>query len=277
MPAFRFRHVPDAVLRAAGLRRNKAAQALALLDDRDRQLEDYLSALPTPPSAASSVVSETAFGQAAAVGTAATFAKGDHTHGTPTNPVSLATSVVSETSFGQAAAVGTSGSVAKADHTHGTPAAPAAVRNFYCEIGRTTVQSVADGGDWPVGFNVTDSTSTVDLRVGSDIVINATGRWLVWVSVKWAALNAASATGGYRSTHIVVNGVAKVDQHTSSPEAAQGGAVAESHNFARALYLTAGDAVRVDVRQQHSVSPGARDLLGGDAISPILGVKLLDP
>lgn len=33
------------------------------------------------------VTSETSFGQAAAAGSAATFSKGDHTHGTPANPV----------------------------------------------------------------------------------------------------------------------------------------------------------------------------------------------
>lgn len=39
---------------------------------------------------------------------------------------SFDTSVVSETSFGQAAAVGTSTKMARADHTHGTPANPLA-------------------------------------------------------------------------------------------------------------------------------------------------------
>lgn len=36
---------------------------------------------------ASSVVTETAFGQSSAVGVATTAARGDHTHGTPTNPI----------------------------------------------------------------------------------------------------------------------------------------------------------------------------------------------
>ncbi|MFP5376117.1 MAG: hypothetical protein ACLGIO_04950 [Acidimicrobiia bacterium] len=42
--AFRFRHVPDAVLQEAGLAPSDPAVAkvLALLDDRDRQLEDFL-------------------------------------------------------------------------------------------------------------------------------------------------------------------------------------------------------------------------------------------
>ena len=72
---------------------------------------------------ASTVVSETSFGQSAAVGTSTDYARGDHTHGSPTLP--LASTVVSETSYGQASIVGTSTSVARADHSHGTPAVPA--------------------------------------------------------------------------------------------------------------------------------------------------------
>lgn len=72
---------------------------------------------------ASSVVSETSFGQSPVVGTSTDYARGDHSHGTPTVP--LASTVVSETTFGQSSAVGTSTNVARADHTHGTPAVPA--------------------------------------------------------------------------------------------------------------------------------------------------------
>jgi hypothetical protein len=72
---------------------------------------------------ASSVVSETSFGLSPVVGTSTDYARGDHSHGSPTIP--LASSVVTETSFGQSSAVGTSTSVARADHTHGTPAVPA--------------------------------------------------------------------------------------------------------------------------------------------------------
>ena len=269
MGLFRFRHDQHA-LEAA----KKAEAKLSMKSDRDRQLEDHLSSLPAPPSGSSTVVAETAFGQGSAAGSAATFSKGDHTHGTPAAPSipSASSTVVSETSYGQAAAAGSAGTFSKGDHTHGTPAA---VRNVYCEIGRNAVQSVANNTDSLVGFNVTDSTSTVDLRSGADIVIQESGRYLVWVSGKWAALNSAGGFGGYRSYHILINGVVKVDVHTSSPET--GLSVAEGQTFARGLYLTAGDTVRVSVVQTHNGAPGARDLLGGDAISPILGVKLLDP
>lgn len=42
--------------------------------------------VPSVPSAASSVVSETSFGQSAATGTATAYAREDHTHGTPAVP-----------------------------------------------------------------------------------------------------------------------------------------------------------------------------------------------
>lgn len=42
--------------------------------------------------------------------------------GTSSGSISMATSVVSETSFGQSPAVGTSARAAREDHTHGTPA-----------------------------------------------------------------------------------------------------------------------------------------------------------
>jgi hypothetical protein len=44
------------------------------------------SAPPTPPSAATTVVTETSYGQSSAVGTATTFAREDHSHGTPALP-----------------------------------------------------------------------------------------------------------------------------------------------------------------------------------------------
>lgn len=80
--------------------------------------------VPTVPSAASTVVSETAYGQSPVVGTSTSYARADHTHGTPT-ALTPAASVVTETSFGQSSVVGTSTAYARADHSHGTPTVPA--------------------------------------------------------------------------------------------------------------------------------------------------------
>lgn len=74
------------------------------------------------------VVTETAFGQAADAGTDLEYSRGDHTHGTPPAPDPVpdpADAVVAGTSYGLAPVVGTSLEYAREDHSHGTPAAAA--------------------------------------------------------------------------------------------------------------------------------------------------------
>ena len=97
-----------------------------------------------------SVTSQTTYGATSGSGSATTYSRSDHTHGTPsltnTTPQALAIggagavgtgtaparddhthampsfgSVTSQTSFGASSANGTSTSVSRADHTHGTP------------------------------------------------------------------------------------------------------------------------------------------------------------
>jgi hypothetical protein len=69
------------------------------------------------------VVSETAFGQAAAAGAATAYSRGDHTHGTPAAPTvpAAASTVVAETGYGQATAVGIASTYSREDHSHGSP------------------------------------------------------------------------------------------------------------------------------------------------------------
>lgn len=76
--------------------------------------------LPAIPGAASSVVAETAYGQAQAVGTATTYAREDHTHGSPTLASSAPPTVLA---IGQAAATGTGTAPARSDHAHPLAAA----------------------------------------------------------------------------------------------------------------------------------------------------------
>lgn len=97
-----------------------------------------------------SVTSQTTYGASSGSGSATTYSRSDHTHGTPsltnTTPTALAIggagavgtgtaparedhahampsfgNVTAETSFGGSSANGSSTSVARADHTHGTP------------------------------------------------------------------------------------------------------------------------------------------------------------
>lgn len=99
---------------------------------------------PTQPLPATTVQTETSFGQSSAVGTAETYAREDHTHGTPAAPSvpSGSSTVTAETAFGQSANAGSASSYSKGDHTHGTPALSPA----------STVQSeTAFGGSSQVG------------------------------------------------------------------------------------------------------------------------------
>lgn len=78
------------------------------------------------PDPASTVVTETSFGQASAVGIGTDYARNDHTHGTPAAPSVPAAggTVVTETSYGQASGAGVDADYSREDHTHGTPAVP---------------------------------------------------------------------------------------------------------------------------------------------------------
>jgi hypothetical protein len=78
------------------------------------------------PAGASSVTAETSFGNSSNAGSAATYSKGDHTHGTPTNPVSLATPTIV---LGSAAAAGSAATLIRSDSTIAAfdTTAPAAV------------------------------------------------------------------------------------------------------------------------------------------------------
>ena len=151
-------------------------QSPAVGTSSDYARGDHSHGTPTVPLA-STVVSETAFGQSSAVGTSTNVARADHTHGTPALP--LASTVVSETSFGQSSAVGTSGDVARADHSHGTPAIPShsALSSLgWTSSGHTgTSQSVAvfNGGG-----AAAVSTPTADGQV-----LSRQGGVLMWVTL----------------------------------------------------------------------------------------------
>lgn len=137
---------------------------------------DHSHGSPTIPLA-SSVVTETAYGQSSATGTSTSVARADHTHGTPTLP--LASSVVTETAYGQSSAIGTSTNVARADHTHGTPAVPAhaALSSLaWTSSGHTgTAQSVAvfNGG----------GAAAVSTPSSDGQVLSRQGGALVWVTL----------------------------------------------------------------------------------------------
>lgn len=72
---------------------------------------------------ADTVEDETTWGITPDAGTAETYSRSDHTHGTPAEPdiPDPSDSVESETTWGVSAAAGSSDDYSRADHTHGTP------------------------------------------------------------------------------------------------------------------------------------------------------------
>lgn len=233
------------------------ARTSARLYELERRLGVKQTGLRKPaiPTPAGAVVAETAFGQAPSLGASTKeFARGDHSHGTPTHPNLAAHD-----------ALGLATQAELDDHTHASTA-------VVCDIGRTGVQPVANGVDEVVGFDITESTSTHDLRVGAEIVIATTGWYLVWSVLKWATTNSAGGVGGYRSHHLLINGALRHDSHDYAPEGAASAGMTTS--FCRAFYLAAGDSLRIEARQQHIALPGTLDLIGGNSLSPILGVSL---
>lgn len=75
------------------------------------------------PDPATTVVTETAFGQSSAVGALDSYAREDHTHGTPTAP-SIPTasgSVATATAYGTSSTAGAAATFSRGDHNHGSP------------------------------------------------------------------------------------------------------------------------------------------------------------
>lgn len=75
------------------------------------------------PDPAITVVTETAFGQSSAVGALDSYAREDHTHGTPTAPSvpTASGSVATATTYGTASTAGAAATFSKGDHNHGSP------------------------------------------------------------------------------------------------------------------------------------------------------------
>jgi hypothetical protein len=127
---------------------------------------------------ASTVVSETSYGQSPVVGTSTNYAREDHSHGTPA-ALTPSSTVVAETTYGQSSTAGTSTNYARADHSHGTPAVPAhsALSSLaWTSSGHTgTAQSVAvfNGG----------GAAAVSTPSADGQVLSRQGGALVWITL----------------------------------------------------------------------------------------------
>lgn len=112
---------------------------LTVADDgaNDRVNVTVTAAQPAVPTAATTVTDEASYGVAKAVGTTSTYAREDHTHGSP----ALTSSAPATTlGVGQAAAVGTASTPARADHVHPLAAAAAPTSSA---VGDTTTTGAA--------------------------------------------------------------------------------------------------------------------------------------
>lgn len=145
---------------------------------------DPASPAYTPISPASTVVTETSYGQASAVGTSTQYARGDHTHGTPTS-LTPASTVVTETGYGQASAVGIATSYARSDHTHGTPALVTPVTPWLFDVTAAAYGAVGDAQ------TVVDGT----MSSGSAVLTSATGLFTSGDVGKAVQVKGAGPTG----------------------------------------------------------------------------------
>lgn len=144
----------------------------------------------TPPAipAASSVVSETSYGQSPAVGTSGSFARADHSHGTPA-AIPAASSVVSETAAGLSPAVGTSSSFAREDHSHGTPAIPA--HNALAGL-QWTASGHTGSTTAVAAWNASSSTPVAVQATTDETMLVRRGGLLLWAAIPMAAVSFTS-------------------------------------------------------------------------------------
>lgn len=77
-----------------------AGSNISIVDGGAGSTVTISASVPTVPSAASTVVAETTYGQSSIVGTSTSYARQDHSHGTPAIPAHTALSALAWTSAG---------------------------------------------------------------------------------------------------------------------------------------------------------------------------------
>jgi len=138
---------------------------------------------PAVLTPATSVVSETGWGQAPAVGEDVTYAREDHTHGTPTEPdiPSPRDGVEDETTFNIASAAGVSADYSRGDHTHGMPdivGGPGIVIDFTAPA--APIWGIDLSANMGLEFSAAGNAGTLQVKVYADhgLVVDANGLYI---------------------------------------------------------------------------------------------------
>lgn len=137
-----------------------ATQASSAFDASGAAAAAQAAAIAAIPGAATTVITETGYGQSSDTGSSSTYAREDHTHGSP----ALTTTAPATTEgIGQAAAVGTAFVPARADHVHPMAAAGVPAASTVTSTQTTGVASTFAASDHVharEGFGATTAQTT---------------------------------------------------------------------------------------------------------------------
>lgn len=181
-----------------------ANTAVTAADNPGANRVDVTIAAPAAAPPGNTVVTEQGYGQASAVGALSSFAREDHTHGSP----ALASSAPAVTEgIGQAAATGTAATPARADHVHplaaaGTPGASAV--GDAAASGNATTFAASDHRHGREGFAAPGSSAVGDAAAAGSAATTSRsdhvhGRESFGTVTALSAFNTPPATGAAAS------------------------------------------------------------------------------
>lgn len=274
--------------------------------ERDRAIEDYVSANCGAVELGTSVVPEQVYGLAPIVGTTGLASDSGHRHGTPV----LGGTVQVQTSFGLTSQIGATGAASDAGHRHGTPGLSGTVQDE-TTFGLSPVvgasgtaadgfhrhgtplhgpdqhptpgacifdpgdPSFSSGFEQPIPFTSTrhDNASVFGFSnhfVGSGtLIIRISGHYLIWVAGTWEPIPAG--VGAVMSIHAVAGGAVVVDDHRDVYNPSWNART--SHYGSTVRYLPAGTAVTATAIQQKS--GGGSHTLTGSQYPVELGIHFV--
>lgn len=201
------------------------------------------------------VVAETSYGQASAVGTSLNFSRGDHSHGTPAGGV--ASTVTAMNAFDLTSVVGTAATFAREDHRHSTPATPAGGVTLGSTVAAETNYGLSSAAGSATTASKSDHThgspakpiQTVTFqRLGTLSVGTGTTRWYANRAITLVSVRASVGTPSAGSAAVFdvnKNGTTIFSTQANRPSVAAGANTALSGTFSTSA-LAQGDYLTVD-------------------------------